>query len=239
MVDGEAVLFELTENATHYFVYFTYSHSTQTVHIVGTTVATPPIAAFTYSPSSPQVGETVTFDASASYDPDGTIVSYEWDFGDGKSGVGESANHTYTTAGTYTVTLTVTDNNGLTDIVTDDVTVTGVGALTATVNIEPSTLNLKSKGKWITCYITLPEGYDVGDIDVSTILLDGIIPVERSDIVGDALMVKFDRAAVIQYITDVFGTLEQQVMLRITGSLIQGTPFEGQDTITVFSRPRM
>ncbi len=55
---------------------------------------------------------TLTFDASISVDRDGTIVSYEWDFGDGNNGTGKFINHTYTTDSNYTVTLMVTDNDG-------------------------------------------------------------------------------------------------------------------------------
>jgi PKD repeat protein len=57
----------------------------------------------------------VHFDGSGSNDPDGTIVSYEWDFGDGNTGTGMNPSHIYTAAGVYTVTLTVTDDQGLTD----------------------------------------------------------------------------------------------------------------------------
>jgi len=56
-------------------------------------------------------GEAVSFDASASTDEDGTIESYSWDFGDGSSGDGQKATHIYDNAGTYQVTLTVTDDN--------------------------------------------------------------------------------------------------------------------------------
>jgi len=59
-----------------------------------------------------RVGETLTFDASASFDPDGTIVAYIWDFGDAGTGSGKVTTHAYTAAGNYTVRLTVRDNLG-------------------------------------------------------------------------------------------------------------------------------
>ena len=69
-----------------------------------------PVAAFTYSPANPVVNQTLTFNASASYDPDGFITGYEWQFDDGANATGEVVTHTYTSAGNYTVNLTVTDN---------------------------------------------------------------------------------------------------------------------------------
>lgn len=49
-------------------------------------------------------------DASASFDPDGQIVEYRWDFGDGSTGEGETVSHVYDASGEYTVTLSVTDD---------------------------------------------------------------------------------------------------------------------------------
>jgi len=83
-----------------------------------------PIADFTYSPPNPLINELVTFDASASRDPDGTIVDYSWDFGDDQTGSGEIVTHTYTSLGTYIVTLNVTDNDGFTGVKSSQIHVT-------------------------------------------------------------------------------------------------------------------
>jgi PKD repeat protein len=82
-----------------------------------------PIASFTASPTSGVVPLEVFFDASGSYDPDGNIVSYEWDFKDGNTGNGETINHTFSSTGNYNVRLTVTDDKGATDSTTKLITV--------------------------------------------------------------------------------------------------------------------
>jgi hypothetical protein len=73
-----------------------------------------PIASFTHSPSAPLLGETVIFNASGSYDPDGTIINYNWDFGDGNITVvfNPIINHVYQTSGSFKVTLKIFDNDG-------------------------------------------------------------------------------------------------------------------------------
>ncbi|PZR54413.1 hypothetical protein DNL40_04900 [Xylanimonas oleitrophica] len=65
----------------------------------------------------------VVLDGSASHDPDGTLTAYEWDLGDGTTATGVTATHTYASPGTYTVTLTVTDDRGATATARQDVTV--------------------------------------------------------------------------------------------------------------------
>jgi len=86
----------------------------------------PPVAAFTVSPAAPLPGQSVTFNGSSSSDADGYITSWEWSFGDGQVAQGSQAGHAYATSGTYTVTLTVRDNNGATDTETRSLTVAAV-----------------------------------------------------------------------------------------------------------------
>jgi PKD repeat protein len=98
----------------------------------------PPTAGFTYSPKSNMDGvyfvscsETITFDAAELCDDDGSIVSYDWYFGyrttDGEPATasGPTVTHEFLYAGTYTVVLTVTDNDGGTTIYSEEIVVEG------------------------------------------------------------------------------------------------------------------
>jgi PKD repeat protein len=71
----------------------------------------PPVADFSVS-NNTSVYQAIVFDAYSSYDDDGVIVTYYWDFGDGENGSGISPSHIYQNPGEYTVTLSVIDNNG-------------------------------------------------------------------------------------------------------------------------------
>lgn len=310
-------------------------------------VVVPPVASFTFSPSTPSVNETVSFDASSSTPDGGTIDSYNWDFGDGTSGFGVTVTHAYSSAGEYTVTLVVEDSNELTDseektvtvgvavvhdIAIKDVTVvpnlimasesvdisvtlenqgtesenfdinvyangdlietrvnivlasgsittesfiwdtTGVAdgvyaisaqvpeiegetdiddnsfvdgavkvtsVLSLTLDVDPDTLNTRSHGRWITAYIELPEGYNVSDIDLSSVLLNGSISAEfKPSEVGDHdndgtldLMAKFDRGALLELIENVTG---DRIILNVSCQ-VSGTLFEGYDSIRKIS----
>ncbi len=98
---------------------------------------------FSTATASNEAPLAVDFSSLGSTDPDGTIVSYAWDFGDGASARTSSTSHTYTIAGTYTVTLTVTDNDG--GIGTDKTTITVTEAIapnsppTASLILSPAT----------------------------------------------------------------------------------------------------
>jgi PKD repeat protein len=96
-----------------------------------------PIADFTFSPTTPKELEAVHFNASASKD-DGQIVSYSWTFGDGSASSGVSPVHSYHLAGKYIVTLTVTDDRGLSASKTQEVTVSASVLPTASFAISPT-----------------------------------------------------------------------------------------------------
>jgi len=107
----------------------TTGSTTQTVVVSPLVVNQPPVAQFTYTPSAPYVGQTVTFNGTSSYDPDGYITNYQWDLnGDGiPDQSGPIAIWTYAAPGYYNVTLWVTDNLGATGSTTKTVTVGPVG----------------------------------------------------------------------------------------------------------------
>lgn len=72
----------------------------------------PPHVEFSITPSPAHPHKPVHFDASASADPNGEVVAFAWDFGDGTTGEGQTTSHTYAAVGTYTLSLTVKDNKG-------------------------------------------------------------------------------------------------------------------------------
>ncbi|MFQ5758999.1 MAG: hypothetical protein ACE5IF_04925 [Candidatus Bathyarchaeia archaeon] len=105
----------------------------------------------------------------------------------------------------------------------------------ATIGIDPDVLNSKSKGEWVTSYIELLEGYNASAIDVEAVELSHngfALSAEWGDIQDDMLMVKFDRQTLIEYLK-AKGITDVEVTLTITGKLLDGTLFEGSDTIRV------
>ena len=87
--------------------------STSTTTTTTSTIPVPTVAAFTFSPVTPEELQVVNFNASSSTAGTGrTIVRYDWDFGDGVLKTGVKSTHDFTPSGVYLVTLTVTDDLG-------------------------------------------------------------------------------------------------------------------------------
>jgi PKD repeat protein len=116
----------------------------------GTTPVTPPVtptnAAPTAAFTSTAANLTATFDGTTSTDSDGTIASYAWNYGDGATGTSATSSHTYAAGGTYTATLTVTDNGGLTGTVSHTVTVTAPPAVPANVMAADTFMRTATNG---------------------------------------------------------------------------------------------
>ncbi|EMR74129.1 hypothetical protein MCGE09_00157 [Thaumarchaeota archaeon SCGC AB-539-E09] len=103
------------------------------------------------------------------------------------------------------------------------------------VEIHPETLNLKSRGRWVTVYITPPEGYDADDVVIETVKLivgDNELEAEWGNVENECMMVKFSRL-------DLQELLEpgESVELVVTGELADGADFESSDTIRVIGPP--
>jgi PKD repeat protein len=120
-----------------------------------------PTASFTIAQSFLQV----SVDGAGSTDPDGTIASYAWDFGDAATATGATATHTYTAAGSYTVTLTVTDDRGGSNTTTELVTVAANQAPTAafTTSVAGLLANVDGSGSADVDGTIASYSWDFGD----------------------------------------------------------------------------
>jgi len=106
-----------------------------------------PDAILTANPTSGQVPLNVNFNASGSSDPDGSIIMYSWNFGDGTSGTGSTILHNYSSAGSYIATLTVTDNDGATDQASITITSGSFIIPVTGVSVTPTSAVLNSIGE--------------------------------------------------------------------------------------------
>ncbi len=117
----------------------------------------PPTATFTFAVD----GLSASFNASDSWDSDGSIASYDWSFGDGGTGIGMAPTHTYAAAGTYTVTLTVTDNEGATGVLSKSISVSdpaSSGTIALTLAYTASWVNSQKWTATVTAKVTDGDG---------------------------------------------------------------------------------
>src|SRR4029078_9677244 len=96
-----------------------------------------PVARFTVSPQKGATNSTYTFDAVSSTDQDGAIVNYQWNFGDGKKGIGPIVTHKFGKVGNFDVILTITDDKDAMAVGAVTVTVRAGDAPTPKFTISP------------------------------------------------------------------------------------------------------
>jgi len=193
------------------------------------------------------LGDTTTLTANWSTNAQ-DVTRYEWQVDGATQGVvsitGASAgsstfDFTPTAVGDYEITFRIWHHVQTQRDASESVIVEVTeGVITADVDIKPDTLNIGSQGgeNSVTCYIELHQGYDVADIDVSSIWLNSQVQAQSSptaigDYDGDGvpdLMVKFDRQAVEDILV-----VGDEVEITVTGALTDGTLFAGSDLITV------
>ncbi len=188
--------------------------------------------------------------STVAYDPSGNelwVMSYDGEFNGPDISEGIAVDH----FGNVYVTGTSQYNIGRNEVVT--IKYAPGQTPEPTVDIAPDTLNLRSRGRWITAYLELSGGKSVADIDVSSLLLNETIPAENwPTAIGDHdedgipdLMIKFNRSRVQEYIEGLnlspggAGIFGYYVTLTVTGSFNDGTTFECSDTIRVLTVERM
>lgn len=190
-------------------------------------------------PNPAQLGEEVGF-AGHGEDPDvgDSIIAYNWRSDlDGFLNAGSSFTMSALSTGDHMIYFMVMDNDSLWS--QEDSAALEVfepGPLVATIDVDPNSLNLRSRGRWITCYIELPEGYNVNDIDLASVRFENTLPAEErpygvddedEDGIAD-LMVKFNRAAAGSLLT-----MGDSVEVTVSG-MVLGEMFAGTDIIRVF-----
>jgi len=112
------------------------------------------------------VDETVIFDGSGSYDPDGSIMSWSWSFGDGEKASGETASHTYSDPGVYTVTLTVKDYR--------NAEASDTCVVTVTEETEPEPVIVPPLPPILSNLIITPEEIELGEEVTISVLVENI-----------------------------------------------------------------
>ena len=169
------------------------------------------------------------------YDPDGDTITYSLLEGPSGMNIDQTTGlitwmPDSTQVGNYIIRVEALDDKGG----TDSQEFTLIVNLNIGLDIDPDTLNLNSKGKWITAYIELPEGHSIQDVDLEEpILLEDTINNQQAEIQDNKLMVKFNRQELISMIESMGLTLPTDVELKVTGKLNNETQFKGTDTIRV------
>jgi PKD repeat protein len=237
---ADAGVYSLTFSASDGF-----ASTSQAMTITVSAGNNPPVA----NPGGPYQGATgqpIAFDGSGSSDPDGNALTYAWDFGDGGTASSALASHTYVAAGSYLVTLTVTDNGtpSLSNSAATSATVLNLIPVSVNLKLPPNG-NLRVNGGGNQIVGIEPTAIPATSIDPSSIKMSspsvsGEISADANkgssigDVDGDNvpdLVVSFTRTS----INSLLGGLPNNstITIVITGTTTSGVPIRGTTTVKV------
>ena len=189
-------------------------------------------------PYSAVLGNSITYDGTGSFDPDGDALTFVWDFGDGNIGTGPTPTHTHALFGTYTICLTVTDEGGSTDTDCTTAIIKNIIAVDIDIkpNSDPNSINTRSMGV-VPVAILGSDTLDVTDVDVSTLMFGNASPAHDlsdsdtynehiQDVNGDGFL-----DLVSHYKQKDTGIACGDTDATLTGTLLDGTLIEGTDSV--------
>ena len=190
-------------------------HTVSVVVTSPTAINSPPTAVISSSASVGDAPLQVQFDGTGSSDSDGTIISYKWDMGDGGTSTDPQVTYTYSSAGTFSATLTITDNGGLIDTVSTPVI---VGKPPGGISIPPIAVISASASSG---YAPLTVSFDAGKSNDPDGEISSYTWLFGDGTSGSGILVKhkFSQAAVYTVtlkVTDNTGTNSQPTQHTVT-----------------------
>ena len=211
----------------------------------GTIENQPPVATISVDVSTGVAPLVVAFDGGASSDPDGSIVSYEWDFGDGSGNSGVSVSKTFSTPGTYHAVLTVTDDEGLSDSAEEEIIVTesgggGGGGPLPVASIKATDIDAAEpggKGNNAKFRIDLSESVQ-NEMTVHFNIAGTAAEGQDYEEVGATIVVDagddFEKVLIYPIDDDLFESDETVVITLLAGSGYEIDPDKNSATVTIF-----
>ena len=192
-----------------------------------TTINQSPTAIFTADPTMGTVPLEVSFDASGSSDADGMIVAYEWNFGDGTTGEGVTTTHVYSMPGTYTVVLTVTDDDGATATASQTITVEedmqgGTARVQIIHNADSETVQVLVNGEEFLPTLAYRTATPYVDVPANTPLEITLIPVNKFSRFPDPIRATITLDADVSYVAMAYGTFDTADDFPVEIGLFEG-----------------
>ena len=186
-----------------------------------------PNAIFIADPTEGMVPLEVSFDAVASSDSDGMIVSYDWDFGDGNTGTGVMTTHTYAQAGNYTVVLTVTDDDGAIAtssqlIVVEGAVETGTARIQLIHNADSETVEVLVNGEVLVPEFAYRTATPYVEVPAGVALEISLVPVNPFSSFPEPVNTTLTLNRELSYVAVAYGTFDDFDDFPVEFALFEG-----------------